>query len=92
MNLTPEQLAKCREEFEAWAVIHGYLIEKYNDALYMAEYTGVCLEAFQAAWRPIPSVKEIQELLETVPEETIHKYGIFEAFAQAINRAFGGEE
>lgn len=90
MILTPEQLEQCRADFEALAKNKEYLIGKYNDGTYIADSTELRFEGYKAAWRPVPSVEEIEKLIEdyAVPVDIPD----FERdLAQAIHRAFGGK-
>lgn len=77
MNLTPDQWAKRQKEFEDhWK----------NEVGVGGQWTSLermaALSAWKAAWRPIPSVKEIYRLMVS---------GESHEQAKAIHRAFGGE-
>lgn len=88
MNLTPEQLAQCREDFEAhfdvsptmWLEHRGEYMRSVQE-----KFTG-----YQAAWRPVPSVEEIENTF-TLAYEPTTPAGWQRGF-EAIHRAFGGEE
>lgn len=98
MNLTPEQLEQCRKEFEAKVSKWSFDLSKDNVGDYRSERADDAWIVWKSAWRPIPSVEEIENIIDKSchPIDYNGCRGLFdsesEMVSQAIHRAFGGEE
>lgn len=83
MKLTEEQLEQCRREFGAI-----FLNASDKDSKWIG---------FQAAWRPVPTVEEIENILDEIDKNWVDLAidsgeSTNTTIAQAIHRAFGGND
>jgi hypothetical protein len=97
MNLTPEQLEQCRAEFEEMWRSRGYSLGERRPGGYRNKSADDAFEGFSAAWRPIPSVDEIDGILRRngghIPAAGSYYFTCDPSkSSQEIRRAFGGKE
>lgn len=96
MNLTPDQLAQCRAEFEAFGNSKNYDLDRATNGY--DDYTFNEIEAawigFQAAWRPRLTVEEVSAQIQASSMDFPQAIGreVADNCARAIARAQGGKE
>lgn len=94
MNLTKEQLEQRRWEFEKLYSKSPWVLEEDGNGSYKKQSHHFAWQGFQAAWRPVPTVKEIDEIIR-IGDEVPNERGEYMEridIARNIHRAFGGKD